>query len=133
MSTLTPALLRSLTSLFRQREHWRVQLSPAETVEYLTATRPYGSAAISLVGRVNEKLGPEAYRPAFAGNTYHTFEVGREYSPVLYFRVVQAYLPDDYDYAALAAQLEQWGKDANADECGVAEDRASFVYRWWWD
>jgi hypothetical protein len=68
------------------------------------------------------------------GHTFHTYQIGKEYSRVLYIEVVKTYITKPFDYARLARQLAAWAVAAGAGEHDVIENSpTAFEFRVWWD
>lgn len=67
-------------------------------------------------------------------NPHHTFDIGREYTRVIYINVVKAYMPKDFSYDKLRSQIEKVAIKHYADEKDVIENTPSFFQmRIWWD
>ena len=68
------------------------------------------------------------------GKPHHTFDIGKEYSTVIYVNVVKAYMPKDFSYDKLRSQIEKIAIKHYADEKDVIENTPSFFQmRIWWD
>lgn len=135
-----PETVESLVEIFKAMPslHWRTRVKPAEAAALFRAVRRPHIA--SLIDAVSARIPPMDYGPGNpnTGHSHHEFDIGREYSPVVYLRVVKGYLPADFDLSELALGLKQIAarfKQDDSDEADVTSDPddGTFEFRFWFD
>jgi len=93
----------------------------------------------NLVKRVNALIPPMDFGGTNPNNgqPFHTFDIGKEYSRVVYVSVVKTYfklMKKEVDLPAIFKRLEEIGSNFGADENEIFEnDENIFVWRFWWD
>jgi hypothetical protein len=117
---------------------FRVELRPDEALEFARRCTEHGvtnAALVDLITAMNDTIPPMLFGPDNPNNgrLHHVFEIGKQYSRVLYLHVYKAYLPrwTRQQWGALAVQCKE---ASNADETDVlCDDSSRFTFRWWWD
>jgi hypothetical protein len=123
-----------------------VEFSPGEALEFVRRAEAYNEFTAQdlekLVEQVNRLIPPMRFpNPENPNNglPHHRFKIGNEGSRVIYLIIRKFYLKPEFqgrriDYAELARQLENLGREAHASECHVVvDDEYEFTYRFWWD
>ncbi|HEY9824862.1 MAG TPA: hypothetical protein V6D19_05400 [Stenomitos sp.] len=68
------------------------------------------------------------------GRVHHHFLIGVEGSTVLYLQIRKAYMPKNFNYEKLEAELKNIAQFMKADEYWITNnDQREFIYRFWWD
>lgn len=133
-------LNKTLLDLDKQSIHWKVELDPEQTLQFVSEADAYNGFTqddlVKLVKSVNEIIPPMKFpgENPNNGKTHHKFIVGNECSRVIYLQIIKTYLPKDFDYTNLIVRLSEIGAKANADENDLHEnENGSFKWRWWFD
>lgn len=136
----TSPLVRAAVALDRQALQWSVTVPPEQAAELVAALQDYNEATRerlgALISAIDGLIPRKDYGAANpnAGTPVHEYTIGREYSRVLYVKIVKTYLADAFDFEALAERLKALAKEHCADERRVVEDDGhDWVFRVWWD
>jgi hypothetical protein len=112
--------------------HHRVELRPDEREQFF---EKFDDEALALVKAINALVPPMRYGEdnPNTGKPHHTFNVGREYTRVIYVELVAAYFKNDEERRAVAHGIARLATEAGADERDVKEKPGSTTVRLWWD
>ena len=123
--------------------HWRAEFQPDEAYEFVAAVGPNNTASapklLDLLRNIDSAIPRQHHDRANNpnnGRTHHVYEIGNEYSRVLYLNIHKTYIRDwsETTYLKLADDLDHWGLEAGADERNIEiNDGSRFTYRFWWD
>lgn len=77
----------------------------------------------------------EAINAAAPANNSHKFDIGREYSRVIYVKIVHGYMAGDIQVqlADFDKVLNKLADDFDADEIDRTDGVGSTEWRFWWD
>lgn len=136
--------LDAILALDEIAENYRVEVSPILAANLALALGDYNDATGErLSGLIEEidgmipvmKFGDVDGRPKpNNGRTSHPYCIGREYSRVLYLKIIRAYIPIGFSFDLLSVALRRLGRKYHANEYSITDGRTGvFEYRFWWD
>jgi hypothetical protein len=139
--------MRAALLLDRLSSNYEIEMRPDEAVEFLRRCEPENVSNdewVSLVQEINHLIPPMQYGPdnPNTGQPHHTFRIGRDYSRVIYLRIVKRYLstepPFQYretlDWDTLDSKLVHLAVVHSADEAwNIKNDEHEYQFRFWWD
>lgn len=138
---------KEITKLLAAQEEFlniHVELTPEQAIEWARRTGGYNEfdpAKVEfLIRAVNTLVPPMNYGPnnPNTGHPHHKWVVGREGSMVLYLRIIETYLPKDFDHEGFEKRLKKLAEEALADEYSYqrrdpAKEHWDLKVRFWWD
>lgn len=143
MATKTlSGIVTAALALDEESLDYRVKLRPAQALEFVTNCGDYNEATEERLEKLVKKIDGIVPCMKFGGenpnngHAFHTYDLGREGSRVMYVQIIKTYRKDlkGEQWDALAALLVGAAKQAQADEASiVADDETEIKFRFWWD
>jgi len=129
-----------LVELDKRSIDYKIALDPDEAEKFLSKAEAYNQFTsemlVDLVKKINElipKIDFGEDNPN-TGKLHHKFRVGNEGSRVIHLEIDKFYMPKEFNYNNLGADLEFLARKAKADEYWtIRNDNHKFIYRIWWD
>lgn len=122
--------------------HYLVEMSPKDAKAFLAASSKYNfipkdiDRIVDVIGEIVPPMQFDEGNPN-NGKPHHQFLIGNEGSRVVYLQINKYYMPKDFNYKLLIADLGSTAKRFHADEFFVTKDEegkhGTFEYRFWWD
>lgn len=121
--------------------HYQIRYSAEDALQVVSScggrfgTWVQRSDLVGFVESVNDLIPPMQLWEGNPNNgkPHHTFSIGREYSRVVYVRIVKTYIRSSFDLDTLVNGLQKLGEEAGADEIHVSRQRGVVSIRFWWD
>ena len=116
---------------------FRMQLSSENFFEFIRRSDRYTKETVETFKEIDKLIPCMSYPEPNANNgrTHHTYDVGNEYSSVVYLKFVKTYLPKTFNYRELEDKLSDFAHKMACEEMDMTsnEDDRTFEYRFWWD
>lgn len=145
MKTAINPTIQAALALDNLSIQFKIEFSAADAVVFARHASPHGHTQAALE-KLIQKINGFAPVMDFGGSNpnngrhFHTFEIGKEYSRVVYVRMVKTYLNHGVNknktgiVDRFIADVSRLAKAAGAEEIGVEENTDSFLkIRLWWD
>lgn len=115
--------------------HFRMELKPDEFFDFIVRSDRYTTDIVRCFFQIDALIPRMSYPEPNPnnGHPFHTYDVGNEYSSVVYLKFVKAYLPKDFNFGELQDKLHEFAHKMACEEMDVAKDDGCFEFRFWWD
>lgn len=140
----TDELIKAAVAVDNLSIQHRIEFRPAEALQFAGKCDQHGHTTdqlVGLIGKINQTVPPMDFGSCNGkpnpnnGHPFHTFQIGKECSRVVYLEVVTAYLKGytPQQIQALIGKLETIGKRAGCDEVSHEVEELAFTIRYWFD
>lgn len=122
--------------------HYRIEYSPEEALALVCDLPDYNNAysevLVDLIKTINRAVPVMNFGGDNPnnGHMHHTFDIGREYSRVLYLKIAKTYVKawSPADWEKFIDKMRLAGLTAGVDEFMIMEnDKSGLTIRFWWD
>jgi hypothetical protein len=117
--------------------YFQVGLTTFQAQEY--ARRVKDTGMLNLIREVDRIIPPQEHGMINGspnpnnGIPHHTYSIGREYTLVVYVKVITTYLDNRMAFTTFNNKMQQVGKTYHAAETHITQDAGSWLVRFWWD
>ena len=137
--TNAPQLIDSALILDKLSNHYRLEFSPEEAVQFIEQAAPccecWTGQIAAFLRAINKVVPPMQFGVGNPNNgkLHHHFLIGREYRRVIYLDIAKAYLEAELNLPDFIQHIVTIGIEHHAQEAEMqVEGSGGLLFRFWW-